>query len=223
MRILITSGASELAQQLATQLAPNHQVRLTDRSPATTEFEFAVAALGHDASTRLLLQDCDALLLLHQQGRTGESEYDLIDMATRGVYNLLHAAVEAGVRRVVCISTLGLMDAYAPEMTVSERWRPRPTTAPAVLAAYLTEATCREFAREHKLDVTVLRIGTLVADDAELTPAGANLRGQDLAHGVALALAACTRPWVVYHLQSQVDGARFSTAKAQEELGYLHV
>lgn len=231
MRILITSGASALARDLAEHLVPDYEVRLTDRSGSTAgvesgmaaRFDLAVADLGHDSSTRLILQDRDALVLLHQQGRAGESAHQLIDMATRGVYNLLMAATEAGLRRVICVSSLELMTAYDADMTVSERWRPRPTTDPASLGAFLTEATCREFAREHKIDIVLLRAGRPVRDDAHLAEGGWDLRARDLAEGVNRALQAPARPWSVYHLQSDVADPRFTTQKAQQELGFLRV
>lgn len=226
MRILLTAGASELAAKLAQRLTSNHHVRLTDRvpAPATHDYdgvEYALSALGHDASTRLLLQDRDALILTHHQPLADDTAPDIIDTATRGAYNLLFAAVEAGVRRVILLSTLDLMKAYAPDMNVSERWRPRPTTDPRLLAAYLTEATCREFGREHKLNVTVLRIGDIQADDATPESGSAALRLRDLAQAVERALAADPAPWSVYHIQSNVPEGRFTTKQAQDKLGFL--
>jgi nucleoside-diphosphate-sugar epimerase len=233
MRILITRGASQSAQELARRLAgPSgdcYDVRLTDvaiganaQSGGTAaSFDFAVANLGHDASTRIMLEDRDAVILLPPEPQENQSPHHVIDMATRGVYNLLRAAVEAGASRVLCISTLALMEAYDPELMVSERWRPRPTTEPMLLGAFLTEAVCREFGREHKLSITVLRLGRLVADESTLKSRSAELRWGDLAHAVEVALAAQPRPWAVYHIQSNAPDARFTTQKAQQELGYL--
>jgi nucleoside-diphosphate-sugar epimerase len=223
MNILITSGTSELSKTLADHLAARHEIRLTDRLPAKSDHDFAVSPLGHDGSTRLLLQDRDALILV-QRPLDADTEHVTIDIATRGVYNLLTAAVEAGVWRVLCISTLDLMKAYEPALAVSERWRPRPTTSPDLLGAYLTEAVCREFAREHKLEVLVLRIGDLT-DDIDATSAdepSSGLHWEDFVDAVEKALAAEPKlPWTVLHIQSDVPNARYTTDKARQEINFL--
>lgn len=228
MRILLTSGASSPARELAARLSILHDVRLVDYvdpPPKTAaEFDFAVSPLGHDASTRLLVQDRDAVIVWHPTAGPENEELpatELIDRSTWGVYNLLMAACEAGVQKVICLSTLELMAAYAPEFTVNERWRPRPTTEPGSLAAYLTEAVCREFGREHKLMVTVLRLGDLAGDDSG-AKYPASLRMGDLADAVARALEAEPTPWSVYHIQSTpAEGeGRFSTELASKRLGF---
>ncbi len=40
MQVLITAAATNLSQQLATSLAPSHQVKLTDLVDCQTDFEF---------------------------------------------------------------------------------------------------------------------------------------------------------------------------------------
>ena len=50
-----------------------------------------------------------------------------IDLMTRCTYNLLWAAAEEKVPRVVLLSTLDLMTGYDPKYTVSENWLPLPS------------------------------------------------------------------------------------------------
>ena len=87
---------------------------------------------------------------------------DWIDACTRCTYNLFTAAAEAGVRRVIYLSSLDLFLPYDEDMVVNERWRPRPTTEPAVMAPYLGEFIAEEFCLEGGFDLVCLRLGHLV-------------------------------------------------------------
>jgi nucleoside-diphosphate-sugar epimerase len=58
---------------------------------------------------------------------------------------------------------LGLEQAgYNESFEVDEEWRPLPTIASAGLSDHLGEFTCREFSREGKLNVVVLRLGNIM-------------------------------------------------------------
>src|SRR5688500_11108494 len=74
------------------------------------------------------LEGVDALVLCvpRQRGEGWEAEFDLLDRATRGTYAALNAAVTAGVKRVVLVSTLALFERYPARWSVDESWRPAP-------------------------------------------------------------------------------------------------
>jgi nucleoside-diphosphate-sugar epimerase len=156
MHILLTSAASPLAQSLAEQLAPAHSLRLTERKMMTSTHEFVLADLGHDASTNLLVRGMDAVI--HTDTLPADTDTGAqIDQSTRCTYNLLLAAAAEGVKRVIYLSSLELMAAYAG-FAYDPKWRPQPTTTPPTLTKFLGESTCKEFARENKVSVTVLRL-----------------------------------------------------------------
>lgn len=156
MHILLTSAASPLAQSLAEQLAPAHSLRLTERAMLKSDHEFVLADLGHDASTNLLVRRMDAVIHVDEM-TAGTDPSAQIDQSTRCTYNLLLAAAAEGVKRAVYLSSMELMAAYAGYV-YDPKWRPRPTTTPPTLTKFLGESTCKEFAREHKIAVTVLRL-----------------------------------------------------------------
>lgn len=158
MKLLLTGAENERCQKLADALAPAHSIRLSARTPLESGHEFVQCGLGHDASTNLLVRGMDGIV--HWVADLpGEDVSSQIDAATRCTYNLLLAAFQEGVRRVVLLSTLALMAAYPDNLRVDPRWRPQPTAEPPTLTGQLAERVCREFARERKLAVTVLRLG----------------------------------------------------------------
>ena len=196
MNLLLTT-ASSLAPALADALSRAHTVRRAD------------PPLSPDEATDALVADIDAVVHLVAP-LSLDSDHTQIDLATRQTYNLLRAASEASVPRVVLLSTLALMDAYDPAYRVDERFRPLPTTESALLAAHLAEYTAREFAREHKLAIAVLRLGEV--DEAAV------------AHAVERALHYLQQEdaprWSIFHLAPDVDNPRFPIEKAKSLLAY---
>ena len=228
MKLLITSAANPLAQFLGQQLAANHTVRFSERAPvdlppvlAETPFavEFAHSPLGHDMGTNLLVRNMDAIIHVAEPLVT-DNEYNKIDILTRCTYNLLTAAAEEGVSRLLLISTLGLMADYDPAYRVSERWRPRPNTDPYVLSKHLAEFTAREFAREQKVNVTVLRLGQIVYPDAAATTPGAlpSVAAAIVAQAVENVLAAAAERWAIYHIGNESTHPHFTMSKAKAKV-----
>lgn len=233
MNILITSAASPLAQDLARALSTEHRVRLTDVVDVAAPWPFTRCALGHDAATAALVAGVDALIHLAEPppdyaNETEESANRLLDFHTRCTYNLLLAASEAGVARCVYASSLSLFAnifnevGWEEDWAVDEKWRPRPSTEPPALARHLGEFVCREFAREGRIAVTCLRLGNLgeAGDDPAPPDDPTWLAHADAVHAFACALAAPAEPWAIYHVQSAFPGARFSSVKARDALGF---
>ena len=221
MNILITSAASELGQELAATLRGEHQIRLTDRLTIETDLEFIVSELGHDNSTNDLVHGMDAIVhLATPPANSAASQH--IDLHTRCTYNLLMAAAEQGVLRLIYASTLDLLEAYDPNLTVTEVWRPQPSTKPPVLARHLGEMVCREFVREHLIQIVCLRLGKVVHEvtvkDAPFDPTWVEIR--DLAQVFDRALTAELGQWSVFHIQSDAPDGRFTVGAAKEVLDY---
>lgn len=217
MHILLTSAASPLTRYLADALAADHAVRLTERVHVETEHEFAKSPLDHDGSTNLLVRGTDAIVHVAEP-LPDEDAHAQIDYTTRCTYNLLMAAHEEGVPRVVLISTLELLAGYDERYIVDERWRPLPTTEPSILAKHLGEFTCREFARERKVSVVTLRLAPVAyPDDANTDPTA--VAAPVVAQAVNAALTAETRPWAIFHIAPDVPHPHFPATLAKQELG----
>ena len=231
MKLLISSATERLPARLARDLAASHDIRLTDHRTDPQTPDLVVSALGHDAATDDVVRGVDAII--HWGGtdpETGPS--DRLDHAMCRTYNLLRAASEERVARVVYLSSLDVLKKYNEEYTVTETWRPSPTTDTSTLCYHLGEYVCREFAREQRLSVVCLRLGDLDWNgDSTSTSA---LYVEDAVRAVELGLTAessgdatWTLPdpiwWQVFHVQSDVANARFATTEAREALGFSPV
>lgn len=224
--ILITSGQHRVAQLVADDLGTDHQVLLTARTPVSSRHRFQQSDLGHEAPTNELVRDIDSIVHVAEPLPSDDLPTQ-IDQQTRCTYNLLLAASQANVRRVVYLGTLEMLTAYDAEFLVDETWAPRPALTGPSLPKYLGEYTCREFARVSGLEVTVLRLGTLV--DAgkmrgEIDPTW--LSEQDAVRAIRLALSRESgtgtnlSKWSVLHIASKSPNARFASTRANRALGY---
>ena len=220
MKVLVTGAASNLGRIVAEGLAERHEVMSADSSDG----------LGHDTSTNDLVRGVDAIV--HSVGSDTEADVsDRLDTAMRRTYNLLHAAVEEGVPRIVLLSSLGLLGKYDESMAVTETWSSTPTTEMEVLCHHLSEFVCREFARGGRISVVCLRLGDLVPDSDESGSTSA-IYAADTVHAVSRALVfdlpigrttGVPLPWTVLHVQSALPNQRFLTGNARDKLGFAPV
>ncbi len=230
MNVLITSAGSELAHRLAHRLAvaasESHTIRLTELEPVETNFEFMQSALGHDESTNELVKGIDTIVHIAEtppelKAKSDEPDNFEIDYQTRCTYNLLMAASAEGVQHFIYASTLRLYEQHGEDWTVKENWRPRPSTDSFVLAKHLGEFTCREFAREGKINVSCLRLGTIINDE-EAAKAEFNAMWLGINDAVAAFQGAIDAPsrWGIFHVQSEFPGSRFAISKAKGHLKF---
>ena len=235
MNILITGASSQLAQAIATELKADHTVRLMDSVPVDV-------AEGCDFTQGNILDPDDSWeavrgidVLIH----TGEPPTDLpsdelkreqmlLDLATRGTHVLFSAAVDAGLKRLIYASTLSIFNGYPDDVYITELWKPLPSPEIVEMTTYLGELTAREFAREHLVTVTGLRLGELVLEEAVQgeTPSLAWLDIRDAAAAFRCVLnrdssnsAWWAQRWAVYHICADIPNPKFLIDQAQG-IGY---
>ena len=226
-RVLVTSAHSTLTRAIADALAAAYDVQLTAPSEVATRHPFTRNDLD-EKTTNTLVRGMDAIVHVAQPPAQS-SQTDHIDYRTRGTYNLLRSAADEGVRHALYLSSLRMLTGYEKDFAVTEDWRPLPSEDADVLSHYLGEFTCREFAREGRLGVVVLRLGKVVqGDDVAgklFDPSWIDQR--DVVQAVSKALAArlagkgpLAHNWSVFHIESGSPQARFTSERAKHAFGY---
>ncbi len=212
LKVLITSASSPFPQSLAASLSGNYAVRLTDRQQMPSDTEFVRSELDHTAAINDLVRGVD--VIVHSGAvDPAASVSDQLDYQMRCTYNLLRAATEEGVSRFIYLSSLRLMDGYDSDLAVTERWKPLPTTDPPVLCYHLGEIVCREFAREGKINVVILRLGEITPESASKVSTSA-LFNDDADDAIEKVLIAeLSGSLDIFHIQSAVPNARFLTGQ----------
>ena len=235
MNILITGASSQLAQAIATELKDDHSVRLMDSVPVDVAegCDFTRGNILDPEDSWEVLRGIDTLI------HTGEPPTDLpsdelkreqmlLNLATRGTHVLFSAAVEAGIKKFICASTLSIFNAYPDDVYITELWKPLPSPEIVEMTKYLGELTAREFAREHLVTVTGLRLGELVLEEAvqRETPSLAWLDIRDAAGAFRCVLnrdssnsASWTQRWAVYHICADIPNPKFLIDQARG-IGY---
>ncbi len=231
MRILVTGAASALGREIASALAADEsaQLRLLDDcATQQQDVEWIAARLTDSDAVRQAVRDVDAVVHTGEPPPAPESEEVLLDRVTRGTHVLLQTAVEAGVKRFVYGSTLEVFRSYPDTVYVTEYYKPLPPPELAVLARYLGEITCREFAREHPITVTALRLGKLVREE-EVAGQERDLMWVDIRDAAQAFCAALARDasaslnwvprWAVYHIAAPIAHPKFLIDRAKS-MGY---
>jgi nucleoside-diphosphate-sugar epimerase len=216
MKILIRDGDWWLGEALAARLkSDGHTVATV---PHTT-------VIGHDEASDIMVKGYDALVIFGYARESGDPS-SLIDHSTRQTYNLLHSASNAGVKRCIYVSSLKLFSDYEENLTVTEKWRSLPPSDNAdLLACHLGEITCKEFARDRRIQVATVRLGfPIVKGDAAAARADgrtAAVAADDAIEAVRLTLLSDKlAQWQDIHVQSVVERQRFLMHAAHELLAF---
>jgi nucleoside-diphosphate-sugar epimerase len=210
MRILITGSDSPLGSALRVALqAQGHALILADTS---TELRDLATAQAFTRGVNIVVH------LAPLVTRLGTDE-NTLDLATRGTVHVLNAAAQAGAQRVILASSMALFESLPEHYAISEKWRPRPTSALPDLCAWLGEMSTREIVRSTHMDGVCLRFGSIV-DDA--TFAGASfdprwLHIDDAVSAIDSAIAMRASGWHIFNIVSADARSRFPLALAQEE------
>ncbi|MGC4045274.1 MAG: NAD-dependent epimerase/dehydratase family protein [Armatimonas sp.] len=89
--------------------------------------------------------------------------------AARISYALGVAAADVGIKRIVLVSSMGLMASYPENWRIDARWKPKVASPQdlSTLALWLAELSLREIARAIDIRVSIVRISESSKTDAE--------------------------------------------------------
>jgi nucleoside-diphosphate-sugar epimerase len=163
MRILITGAAGYVGRRVVAALESGHELSCGDVNPPggdppwlrldVTRFdEVLQATRGMDAVIHLAVAS-------GHEGEYEDAEFNQLrfDVNVKGTWNVLEAARQCGVRRVVFTSSLMVVWGYTPPTWVPGDAPPRPVGTYAV-TKQLGEILCRHFAETHAMSIVCLRI-----------------------------------------------------------------
>lgn len=147
-----------------------------------------------------------------------------------GAYNVMRAAVECGIRRVVHTGPQQVSFAgpagYWYDFGVSPDVPPRPGASLYILTKFLGQEICRIFAEEHDLEVPALLFSSFVNQaNPPPEPLGAfafSVSWEDAAEAVRAALHAPSfpRPFEAFHIVADLPHGKYPNDKAKDLLGW---
>ena len=166
MKILVTGGGGFLGKGMAETLCKNgHHLRLIGRSPFETEHESFQGDVSCLDDVRRALTGMDAAVINHMAPRNPDA-YITPEVCFRinvtGTANILFAAQELGIRKIVIISTT------SPKPKDPSAWLatvPLPASGLYGLTKECQETLGAHYAREHGMEIALLRVGYIVNAD----------------------------------------------------------
>ncbi|MCC6731402.1 MAG: NAD(P)-dependent oxidoreductase [Chthonomonadales bacterium] len=165
MRLLLTGSAGLVGRAAADALVlAGHALRTLDREaqPPERRSEHWPADLRDIGAVRRAVQGVDAVVHAGAiaSDRRGAAD-DVLSVNTQGTWNVLLACAEAGVRRVVYLSSVNALGSFgghrpSARLPIDDSYPPHPMT-PYQLSKHLAEEVCRSFSDRHGIVTVCLR------------------------------------------------------------------
>ncbi|NLF29911.1 MAG: NAD(P)-dependent oxidoreductase [Planctomycetes bacterium] len=161
MKTLVTGAGGYLGRGLIVPFEGRHDLRLMDVVPFESPHEVLVGSVADLETCRKAVAGCDAMVIAHMASRQAGS-YDTpvapFDVNVKGTANLFFAAVEAGIRKVVLISSIGAVGYHQRKGTfLTIDLPPRSGGDQYSLTKICQEVIAREYHDNHGVAVAVLR------------------------------------------------------------------
>lgn len=225
-RLVITGALGNLGGKLSAALARDHELRRID---LRAEGDCIAADLA-DYEPHWVAQFAGADAVLHFAGdpRPTAGWHSVQRANIVGTANVLRAAREHEVRRVVFASTNQVMAGYRfLDGPVSSSMPPTPLNPYAISKLYCEEAG-RAYAAETGRSFIALRIGNIMpAENVPHPGMGIGLWGQqmwlsnrDFVAGVRAAIVAPDVRFAIVNLVSRNDGMRWDLSETERVLGF---
>lgn len=163
-KVVVTGGSGRLGQYVVEQLHNNFEVKVLDLRPPKQNVEFAEANVLDLDTLRKEFVGADAVVHLAAIDFDHQAKpEDYIHVNVQGTWNVLQAANELGIKRVVLcssISACGLSEAnpsFTPEYLPVDEEHPRYPIQAYSVSKQLMENMAASFVRRGDIQVVCLR------------------------------------------------------------------
>lgn len=223
-KVVCTGGSGRLGGYVTEELRARCALTVLDvKSPAASGVAYVAASILDIAALRRAFAGQEAVVHLAAIPNPRTAPADVtFNTNVQGTWNVLQAAEEAGVRRVVVASSdaaLGLHynpPGYGPQYLPIDESHPLRPVEFYSLSKEATEAICRSYANRGKLEVLAIRPTHIVfpPEYPELEARGADVQNyhiwtyvspEDVAQGFRRALEVAKAPWQAFYI-SAADG-----------------
>jgi nucleoside-diphosphate-sugar epimerase len=164
MRVLVTGAAGFLGQGLIVPFEKHgHSLRLMDFRPFTSKHEVVVGSVADLEAVRAAVRGVDAIVIAHM-AKNPDAYVDPtvpFDVNVKGTANLFFAAHEAGVRKLVLISSTSAADGH--DVPIHHHGLPPKGRGGLYsICKVCQEMIAEQFSRDYGMAVAALRVGCIV-------------------------------------------------------------
>ncbi|MSO93407.1 MAG: NAD(P)-dependent oxidoreductase [Rhodospirillales bacterium] len=163
-KILVTGGSGRLGRFIAEELKDRARVTTFDVAPGTPAFPHITGDICDLAGLMKTFKGFDAIV--HVGAIDGHKEVppeDYIRVNAFGTWNVLHAAFENGVKKVIASSSSAVCGLNIAEKEMPPHYLPMDEAHPQRprysygLSKYMDEITAESFARRGTMEVVTIR------------------------------------------------------------------
>ena len=228
MKVLIIGGSGYVGKMLLPLMKERHQIRIFDLfPPADKTVEFVEGGVNDESALAKAMTGVDGVVYL-AMGKDEKGQIDTVgpayDVNVKGVHQACQAALNAGAKRLVYMSTLSVYADGGRRFCNEEEDRP---DSPAVygFTKALGEEVCRMFGRARGLNTISLRLNWPVEagkwkEVYRQNPTSGATSGDDLARAVLAALD-CKEPgFNAFFITGDFEGRKINMSKAKQILGW---
>jgi NAD+ dependent glucose-6-phosphate dehydrogenase len=222
LKVLLTGAAGGVGQGLLAAFQERYELRTFDRRSVPRDARAVRGSLEDYEAVRKACAGCEVVVHLAANADNQARYEDLVGPNLTGVANVLRAASETQVRRVVFASTCHTVLGYPREQAVEPDDLPRPDHIYGVTKVF-GEALGRYYHDRHGLEFVAVRIGKFATHPPPKEHATVRslwLSPRDLVQVFRLAVEKPGLGYAIVFGTSQTDPERFLLRQTRERLGY---
>ena len=225
MKVLIVAGSSRLGPYASASLEKEHELRVTDIVPVETSHEFMEMDISSMDDVMRASEGMDAIVNCSVVRPDRQLAFDV---NTRGCYNMMRAAVDHGIGRVINTGphfTIAAGTYEYLDYDINPDVPPHPGTGLYALSKGLGQETCRVFTEHHDLHVLCLLFYNFQEHDnlsGRNSPFMVTWRdaGEAVRCAVEVDLNSLPSKCEVFNIFTDLPHRRFSNVKSRRLLGW---
>jgi nucleoside-diphosphate-sugar epimerase len=227
MKVLILGGHGFLGPHVVEALGSDYQLRVTDIKPIETEHETMHIDVASLDQVMKAAEGMDAIINCSVLRHDRQLAFDV---STRGCYNMMRAAVEHDIRRVINTGPHFTIqgDSYTDfDYEINPDVPPHPSTGLYPITKGLGQEVCKVFTEHYDIYVmTYLFLSFRENDDAaegtDLNPFSVTWRDAAEAFrcGLEIPLEELPSRCEIFNIFADLPHQRFSNEKAKRILGF---
>ncbi|MFN3652695.1 MAG: NAD-dependent epimerase/dehydratase family protein [Armatimonadota bacterium] len=227
-RVLVTGAAGRIGTAFRKRYGERYRLRLVDQRPIADPagHECREADLVELDAARAACEGIDTIVHLAADPSPAATFYDtLLPLNIRMTYNMFHAAVEQGCRRLIFASSIHAVNAYPLDYQIHPHDPIRPGDLYGVTKCF-GEALCSYYADREGLSCIAVRIGACgtpekVADSDDSRLLALWVSEDDLCHLLERCIEAPDElRFLIVQGVSDNQLKRMDITSARERLGY---
>jgi uronate dehydrogenase len=229
VRVLLTGAAGYVGQAVRDVLRREHDVRLFDIAPIAGEANMVVGDLADFGAVTRAVAGMDAIVNL-AIANTYQTPEDPVRTSVLGTVNLLEAARQAGVNRIVHMSSGAVVTGFGRDTYIHVQL-PFKYTGMYSFSKAMQEHACRDYAMMYGLTIVALRPWSVCDARTMRAKDGTPLRYDDgffglldrydLGEACNAALTARLTGFQPFHVMATDEGERwFDVERTHRLLGW---